>query len=105
MVLNPFAEQEISEKDRKHIIKHGLVVIDCSWRKILDSKDLDFGIKRKLPSLLAVNPVNFGKWEKLSSAEAIAAALYIAGFYKKAKEIMSKFKWGKDFLKLNFQST
>jgi pre-rRNA-processing protein TSR3 len=51
--------------------------------------------------LIASNPVNFGKLTKLTTAEAIAAALYIAGFKKEAQDLMSIFTWGHTFFELN----
>jgi pre-rRNA-processing protein TSR3 len=56
---------------------------------------------RRLPPLIAANPVNYGKWEKLSSAEAIAAALFITKFEDVANLILSKFSWGVEFIKIN----
>ena len=100
--LNPFSQKILSIDDRDKLIKHGLIVIDCSWKRILKLKDLISKNSRKLPSLIAVNPVNYGKWEKLSSAEAIAAALYITKFENYAKQILMKFSWGKEFFRINF---
>jgi pre-rRNA-processing protein TSR3 len=51
--------------------------------------------------LIAGNPVNFGKATKLTTAEAIAAALYIAGFKQEAGELLSIFTWGHTFFELN----
>ena len=51
--------------------------------------------------MLAANPTNYGKLGKLSSAEALAGALYILGEKALAGEIMDKFKWGHTFLELN----
>ena len=56
---------------------------------------------RTLPFLVASNPTNYGKPCKLSTAEAIAATFYIVGLKDNAVEIMSQFKWGPHFLKLN----
>ena len=47
------------------------------------------------------NPVNSGKVGKLTTAEAIASALLICGQSEQAQKIMSVFKWGPAFLKLN----
>jgi len=101
--LDPFAEIELSNKDVNLAIKSGITVIDCSWKNILKIKSLKFKYRRKLPPIIAVNPVNYGKWEKLSSVEALSAALYILGFKNIAKLLLSKFSWGNEFLKLNFQ--
>ena len=54
-----------------------------------------------MPILIAGNPVNFGKATKLSTAEALAGALYIAGFEDEARRLLSIFTWGHTFLELN----
>lgn len=101
IILNPFAQKEISFDDRKLLLKYGLIVIDCSWNKLLDIERFNLGNPRRLPPLIAANPTNYGKWEKLSSAEALAAALYVTKFYDYADLILSKFSWGIQFKKLN----
>jgi pre-rRNA-processing protein TSR3 len=101
IILNPFAQKTISINDKELILKYGLIVIDCSWKKLLKFSEIGFGNYRKLPSLLAVNPVNYGKWEKLSSVEALAAALYITEFKDAGDLILSKFSWGIQFRELN----
>jgi len=101
IVLNPFAREVISLDDRELVLRFGLIVIDCSWKKVLKISELDSGNCRKLPSLLAANPINYGKWEKLSSAEALAAALYITNFNDYGDLILSKFSWGIQFKELN----
>ena len=101
IILNPFARKELSNLDRKVILRFGLIVIDCSWKNILNLKELEFQTSRKLPPLIAANPTNYGKWEKLSSAEALAAALFITEFVDHASLILSKFSWGIQFKELN----
>ena len=101
IILNPLAPIQLSYEDRDLIQRFGLIVLDCSWKRILQLKESSPLNSRKLPALIAANSVNYGKWEKLSSAEAIAAALFIAGFKEQAKKILSKFRWGNEFWKLN----
>lgn len=56
-----------------------------------------------MPFLIAGNPTNFGKPTKLSTVEALAAALHIAGFKEEAADLLSIFKWGHTFLELNME--
>ncbi|TFF98752.1 MAG: DUF367 family protein [Promethearchaeota archaeon] len=102
LILNPFSKKEVSINDRKRILKYGLIVIDCSWKTLLNIKYLNKENSRRLPRLMAANPVNYGKWEKLTSAEAIAATLIITKFDDYAKLILSKFSWGNEFFKRNY---
>jgi len=102
IVLNPFAEVAFSPADRERIEKFGLAALDCSWehaQKVLSGHVK--GTSRCLPILIAGNPVNFGKPTKLTTAEAIAAALYISGFKKESEELLSIFTWGHTFFELN----
>lgn len=101
VLLNPFAQNELSIKDKTLVLKFGILVIDCSWKKILDFKGFNALNSRKLPPLIAANPINYGKWEKLSSMEAIAAALFITGFNDHAELLLSKFSWGMQFKEIN----
>lgn len=101
IVLTPFARQELSEIDRDIILSYGLIVIDCSWNHILNLKNSTYKNGRRLPPLIAANPTNYGKWEKLSSAEALVAALFITNFIDYGNLILSKFSWGFQFKELN----
>ena len=102
IVLNPISEIALSPADRAAVVKSGLVALDCSWKQ---AKDIFHrarqGEQRSLPYLLAANPINTYKPIKLSTAEAMAAAVYILGMKDLAEEIMSIFKWGPSFLTLN----
>lgn len=101
IILNPFSRSELSVDDRDLILKYGLIVLDCSWKNLIKFKDSNWINGRRLPPLIAANSVNYGKWEKLSSAEAIAAALFITKFVEHARLILSKFSWGDEFIKIN----
>lgn len=102
IVLNPFSSGTLLLSDRALVEAHGLVAIDCSWTKV-DSAFASRlqGSGRRLPTLLAANPVNYAKPCKLSSMEALAAALYITGFKLQARRLLMIFKWGETFLTLN----
>lgn len=100
LVLDPFSNKTLLPKDRSSI--HSIVGIDCSWN-LADqafSKKFD-GIKRKLPPLLAGNPVNYSKLNKLTTVEALSASLLILGFREQGLELLDKFKWGHTFYDLN----
>jgi pre-rRNA-processing protein TSR3 len=102
VVLNPFSEIAFSPADKTRVEDFGLVALDCSWEhaeKVL-LKHVR-GTSRCLPVLIAGNPVNFGKATKLSTVEALAAALYILGHTNQASELLSIFKWGHTFIDLN----
>ncbi len=102
VVLNPFAQKVLLRSDNELIQRFGLLVIDCSWNRVDEVFYSRFrGQNRRLPTLLAANPVNYARPGKLSSAEAFAAALHIVGFESPAQEILNKFKWGHTFLDLN----
>lgn len=98
VVLDPFSFAPISVSDRAMVSQRGLVVIDGSWRKLRMPRG---GVRRRLPLLIAANPVNYGKPFLLSSVEALAAALYIVGFSSQARELLGVFKWGQEFLRIN----
>jgi pre-rRNA-processing protein TSR3 len=101
-VLNPLSEIAFSPADRERIENFGLAALDFSWEHaegaLLKSVR---GTSRCLPYLIAGNPVNFGKPTKLSTVEALAAALYIAAFKEEADRLLSMFKWGPTFLEIN----
>jgi pre-rRNA-processing protein TSR3 len=101
-VLNPFGEIAFSPTDHERLEQFGLAALDCSWehaQKVMGEHVR--GTSRCLPILIAGNPVNFGKLTKLTTAEAIAAALYIAGFKEEAEKVLEIFPWGHTFFELN----
>jgi pre-rRNA-processing protein TSR3 len=102
VVLTPAATKMISLEDAELLEKNGVCVIDCSWAffetvKVKSIKSRE----RILPNLLAANTINYGKEFKLSCAEALAAACFLAGFEEQAHHILSEFKWGPAFFAIN----
>lgn len=99
LILNPYSKKALSPEDSKY---RNIAAIDCSWK---NAEKIFSKVSRKnsraLPFMLAANPVNYGRPMKLSTAEALAAALYIIGDDAGAMALMSKFKWGEHFLELN----
>lgn len=104
VILNPYSKIAFSPADKQRIINHGLAALDYSWmhceRPLLKSVRRT---SRCLPVLTAGNPVNYGCPTKLSTVEALAAALYIAGFKQEAFKLLSIFKWGHTFIELNIE--
>ncbi|TFF91508.1 DUF367 family protein [Candidatus Thorarchaeota archaeon] len=102
VVLNPVSQRALSKEDTPTVLKSGLVALDCSWKRAEDIFSQTWSVRqRALPYLVAANPVNTYKPIKLSTAEALAGALYIMGFKAQAQDIMSVFKWGPSFITLN----
>ena len=104
LVLDPFSEKILSDEDIPLAEVGGIVGVDCSWNRAPEtfSRLRLMGLEpRSLPLVTPANPVNSGKVGKLTTAEAIASALLICGQSEQAQKIMSVFKWGPAFLKLN----
>ncbi|XP_066496595.1 18S rRNA aminocarboxypropyltransferase [Tiliqua scincoides] len=103
LVLSAGAARRLSPADRPLLARRGLALIDASWARLAEAPPgLTPGAHpRRLPLLLAANPVNYGRPWRLSCAEACAAALAIAGFPEAAAHVLGKFKWGAAFLDLN----
>ena len=104
LVLDPFSEKILSDEDIPLAEVGGIVGVDCSWNRAPEtfSRLRLMGLEpRSLPLITPANPVNSGKVGKLTTAEAIASALLICGQSAQAQKIMSVFKWGPAFLKLN----
>jgi len=100
IILDPFAKQTLLRHDSK--IADSITGIDCSWNLAENTFTKRFGgIPRKLPPLLAGNPVNYSKIGKLTTVEAIAGAVFILGYEDLAHQLLSKFNWGHTFYELN----
>lgn len=100
VLLSPFSPRALSREDAPVA---DILAVDCSWEKAEEV----FGVlsqkkkARALPYLLAANPVNYGKPFKLTTAEALAAALYILGETAQAMDLLKIFTWGLQFFTLN----
>ena len=109
IILEPLCGKVLGPEDHELLtIKNGsLVGLDCSWAQIEPSVDKVMNrtrlIPRMLPLLLAANPVNWGKPGKLTTAEALAAGLYLVGRKEQARNILGAFRWGERFFELNLE--
>jgi len=100
LILNPFSKKILLESDKKLV--HSITGIDCSWNLAVPAFQKPFsGISRKLPPLLAGNPMNYSKLNKLSTVEALAGAVYNLGEPDLTHNLLQKFKWGNTFFELN----
>lgn len=100
IILDPFAPQTILKKDAS--IAKSITGIDCSWNLAENTFTRRFhGISRKLPPLLAGNPINYSKLNKLTTVEAIAGSVFILGYEQLAMDLLDKFSWGHTFYELN----
>lgn len=100
ILLDPFAKQTLLHHDSE--IANSITGIDCSWNLAGPVFEKKFGgIARKLPPLLAGNPVNYSKIGKLTTVEAVAGGVFILGYESLALELLSKFNWGHTFYELN----
>lgn len=102
VLLHPFAEQALSPADAEHA-DHGLVALDCSWARAREAFETlePRAEPRALPFLMAANPVNYGTPFKLSTAEAVAAALHVLGRPEDAERALAKFSWHEGFWAMN----
>jgi pre-rRNA-processing protein TSR3 len=101
LLLYPFCENVLSPGDKEIVSRGALAAIDCSWNQFQSERIPRSLAQRKLPFLLAANPVNYSVPYRLSTLEALAAALYIMGFAEDSSLLLSKAKWGAAFLTLN----
>ena len=107
IILEPLCGKVLGPEDHSILLEDSgsLVGLDCSWAQIEDSVEQVMKRTRlkarMLPLLLAANPVNWGKPSRLTTAEAIAASLYLIGNEKQARDLLSAFSWGEQFFVLN----
>ena len=100
VLLHPYAEKTLLNKEKS--LFASITGIDCSWALAEEVFQKDFlGVSRKLPPLLAGNPVNYSKINKLTTVEAIAGAAFILGNEELSQKLLEKFNWGHTFLELN----
>lgn len=107
IILEPLCGKVLGPEDHYLLtVEHGsLVGLDCSWAQIENSVQTVMKRTRlqprMLPLLLAANPINWGKPGRLTTAEALAAALYMIGREEQARETLGAFRWGSRFFELN----
>ena len=107
IILEPLCGKVLGPEDHSLLLEEGgsLVGLDCSWAQIEDSVSKVMNqtkLKpRTLPLLLAANPVNWGKPSKLTTAEALSAALYLVGEERQSRSLLAAFSWGEQFFVLN----
>jgi len=100
ILLHPFSSDTLLNKEKSTI--HSITGFDCSWNLAKEMFQKKYsGIHRKLPPLLAGNPVNYSKINKLTTVEALAAAAFILDNEELSYELLGKFNWGHTFLELN----
>lgn len=107
IILEPLCGKVLGPEDHSLLLEEGgsIVGLDCSWAQIeVSVQQVMKRTKlkpRMLPLLLAANPVNWGKPSKMTTAEALAASLYLIGKEKQARSLLSAFRWGEQFFILN----
>ena len=101
IILNPLSNKILTKVDIQIFARSGITVLDCSWKKAESIFTKKFPNSRRLPNLIAANPVNYGKQSKLTSVEALAAAFFLLKYPEISKELLSAFNWGSQFLSLN----
>lgn len=104
VVLSTTTNVPVSAEDRALIETSGLAGVNCSWNRLEEipwAKLPRRSQHRILPFLVAANSVNYGRPNKLNTAEAMAAALIIVGLQTQAKRLLRAFSWGEEFLRLN----
>ncbi len=100
VVLDPTSKVVLSPGDAAAAGSRGIVAVDASWNR-LEEVRWPRAENRRLPLLVAANPPHYGWPFRLSTAEAVAAALYIMGWRGEARALMGAFKWGPEFIRIN----
>lgn len=103
IILSPEGTAVVSPKDLDIVKNSGCCVIDCSWNELasVPFSKLRTGEERLLPFLVAANTVNYGKPQKLTCVEALAATLYIVGLKDECERLLESFQWGSEFVRIN----
>jgi len=101
IVLDPFSRITLSIDDKELALKEGITALDASWNIITEKTFIKKNTHRRLPALFAGNPTHYAIAYKLSTLEALAAALYILDEVNEAMKLLNTVKWGHTFLELN----
>eukprot|EP01067_Filipodium_phascolosomae_P007057 Filipodium_phascolosomae@DN5569_c0_g1_i1.p1 len=106
IILSPYAKNLVSAADTGVIHNFGVAVVDCSWHQIetVPFQKLHNKRERKLPYLVAANPIHYGQPFQLSCVEALSACLSITGFHDCSASLLECFRWGPSFLQVNRDS-
>lgn len=103
IVLSPHAEKALSIEDVDLVERNGIAVVNCGWDVVdkVPSDRYEGRGARLLPYLRSGNPATYCQPSILTSAEALAAGLYILGFKDSAEQVMEHFTWGHNFWNVN----
>ena len=95
-LLHPFAQKTLFNHEKSSF--NSITGIDCSWALAEDVFQKNFvGVARKLPPLLAGNPINYSKINKFTTVEPIAGAALILGEEELSQKLLEKLNWGHTF--------
>jgi len=100
IVLSASGDRILSPADAKKA-RRGIAVLDMTWSNIDKEPHMRGVLLRRLPYLVASNPVNYGKPWNLNSAEAVFASLLILGMDEQAEQFIPRFNWAPTFIQLN----
>lgn len=105
LLLYPFSKKPLSKKDRKLSEAQGVYIIDAPWELLrgINSKLSKRIQRRKLVNVREIQGPYTGSNFKISSAGAVAFALFVLGFRKQAEQLIGVFSWKDEFIKENFK--